>query len=56
MADSHESCTCHNGDSYNWRITSPACDFYVTDRPAVRIFLPLTSFFPSVLGCPPGFG
>lgn len=37
VADSHYSCTCHNGDSYNWRITSPACDFYTTDRPAVRL-------------------
>ncbi|KAJ4397783.1 hypothetical protein N0V93_002020 [Gnomoniopsis smithogilvyi] len=34
VADSHYSCTCHNGDSYIWRITSPACDFYKTDRPA----------------------
>lgn len=33
----HYSCTCHNGDSYYWRITSPACDFYKGDRPAVRM-------------------
>ncbi|KAF3764096.1 hypothetical protein M406DRAFT_71339 [Cryphonectria parasitica EP155] len=34
FADMHYSCTCHNGDSYNWRITSPACSFYAPDRPA----------------------
>ncbi|GME65508.1 hypothetical protein GTA08_BOTSDO05216 [Neofusicoccum parvum] len=27
-ADDHDSCTCHNGDSYNWRITTAACDLY----------------------------
>ncbi|KAK2009159.1 hypothetical protein LZ32DRAFT_620922 [Colletotrichum eremochloae] len=27
-ADLHESCTCHNGDSYNWRLTTKACDLY----------------------------
>ncbi|KAH7128036.1 hypothetical protein B0J13DRAFT_611570 [Dactylonectria estremocensis] len=27
-ADLHESCTCHNGDSYNWRITTKACEIY----------------------------
>ncbi|OBT59635.1 hypothetical protein VE04_00185 [Pseudogymnoascus sp. 24MN13] len=28
MADRHGSCTCHNGDSYNWRITTLACTKY----------------------------
>ncbi|KAM5341484.1 hypothetical protein ACJ41O_014515 [Fusarium nematophilum] len=27
-ADLHESCTCHNGDSYNWRMTTNACTKY----------------------------
>ncbi|EKG20561.1 hypothetical protein MPH_02088 [Macrophomina phaseolina MS6] len=27
-ANDHASCTCHNGDSYNWRITTVACDLY----------------------------
>ncbi|PSR80001.1 hypothetical protein BD289DRAFT_476353 [Coniella lustricola] len=34
LADMHYSCTCHNGDSYNWRITSPACAYYAPLRPA----------------------
>ncbi|GKT66430.1 hypothetical protein ColTof4_03922 [Colletotrichum tofieldiae] len=28
FADLHDSCTCHNGDSYNWRITTKACEVY----------------------------
>ncbi|KAI8271216.1 hypothetical protein K4K58_000094 [Colletotrichum sp. SAR11_239] len=28
MADPHGSCTCHNGDSYNWRMTTVACAEY----------------------------
>ncbi|KAF2090366.1 hypothetical protein K490DRAFT_54751 [Saccharata proteae CBS 121410] len=28
VADDHTSCTCHNQDSYNWRITTAACDLY----------------------------
>ncbi|TPX13728.1 uncharacterized protein E0L32_005931 [Thyridium curvatum] len=28
MADLHTSCTCHNGDSYNWRMTTLACTSY----------------------------
>ncbi|KAJ4328407.1 hypothetical protein N0V84_001090 [Fusarium piperis] len=24
----HDSCTCHNGDSYNWRMTTNACTDY----------------------------
>ncbi|SPO03584.1 uncharacterized protein DNG_06267 [Cephalotrichum gorgonifer] len=28
MADLHDSCTCHNGDSYNWRMTTAACTVY----------------------------
>ncbi|EPE03010.1 hypothetical protein F503_08624 [Ophiostoma piceae UAMH 11346] len=27
-ADLHASCTCHNGDSYNWRMTTIACTAY----------------------------
>ncbi|KAF4974271.1 hypothetical protein FZEAL_8807 [Fusarium zealandicum] len=27
-ADLHNSCACHNGDSYNWRITTNACTEY----------------------------
>ncbi|KAH6970624.1 hypothetical protein BKA56DRAFT_559006 [Ilyonectria sp. MPI-CAGE-AT-0026] len=27
-ADLHDSCTCHNGDSYNWRMTTNACASY----------------------------
>ncbi|KAL0933860.1 uncharacterized protein CTRU02_210659 [Colletotrichum truncatum] len=27
-ADWHYSCTCHNGGSYIWRITTKACDAY----------------------------
>ena len=26
--NTHFSCTCHNGDSYHWRITSLACEKY----------------------------
>ncbi|OHF04127.1 hypothetical protein CORC01_00466 [Colletotrichum orchidophilum] len=26
----HDSCTCHNGDSYNWRITIKACSLYAS--------------------------
>ncbi|WQF89947.1 hypothetical protein CDEST_14961 [Colletotrichum destructivum] len=22
----HDSCTCHNGGTYNWRLTTKACD------------------------------
>ncbi|GKT55920.1 hypothetical protein ColTof4_11667 [Colletotrichum tofieldiae] len=29
-ADLHDSCTCHNGDSYNWRITTKACELYAS--------------------------
>ncbi|KAH8898378.1 hypothetical protein GQ53DRAFT_837298 [Thozetella sp. PMI_491] len=28
LANNHVSCTCHNGDSYNWRITTLACENY----------------------------
>ncbi|KAH8660551.1 hypothetical protein BX600DRAFT_523543 [Xylariales sp. PMI_506] len=28
LGDLHASCTCHNGDSYNWRITTAACTVY----------------------------
>ncbi|KAK2037580.1 hypothetical protein LZ31DRAFT_580020 [Colletotrichum somersetense] len=27
-ANLHDSCTCHNSDSYNWRITTKACQLY----------------------------
>ncbi|KAM0545756.1 hypothetical protein ACHAPJ_011180 [Fusarium lateritium] len=27
-ADLHPNCACHNGDSYNWRITTNACTDY----------------------------
>ncbi|KAH7063714.1 hypothetical protein B0J12DRAFT_694598 [Macrophomina phaseolina] len=27
-AKRYNSCTCHNGDSYNWRITSKACELH----------------------------
>ncbi|KAI8244265.1 hypothetical protein K4K57_000771 [Colletotrichum sp. SAR 10_99] len=27
-ADLHDNCACHNGDSYNWRITTKACELY----------------------------
>ncbi|WYZ33996.1 hypothetical protein EsH8_I_000272 [Colletotrichum jinshuiense] len=29
-ADLHDSCACHNGDSYNWRITTKACELYAS--------------------------
>lgn len=28
LGDTHASCTCHNGDSYNWRMTTAACTVY----------------------------
>ncbi|KAH7131293.1 hypothetical protein EDB81DRAFT_808299 [Dactylonectria macrodidyma] len=28
LADLHASCTCHNGDSYNWRMTTKSCTIY----------------------------
>ncbi|RYP14499.1 hypothetical protein DL765_006335 [Monosporascus sp. GIB2] len=28
LAKNHPNCTCHNGDSYNWRITTLACKEY----------------------------
>ncbi|RYP39873.1 hypothetical protein DL767_001992 [Monosporascus sp. MG133] len=28
LADDHPNCACHNGDSYNWRITTLACEEY----------------------------
>ncbi|TDZ54521.1 hypothetical protein CTRI78_v006269 [Colletotrichum trifolii] len=27
-ANLHDACACHNGDSYNWRITTKACELY----------------------------
>ncbi|KAI8308416.1 hypothetical protein K4K61_002688 [Colletotrichum sp. SAR11_59] len=27
-ANLHDNCACHNGDSYNWRITVKACELY----------------------------
>ncbi|KAF5577872.1 hypothetical protein FPCIR_11855 [Fusarium pseudocircinatum] len=24
----HDNCACHNGDSYNWRLTAAACTEY----------------------------
>ncbi|EFQ29629.1 hypothetical protein CGRA01v4_14914 [Colletotrichum graminicola] len=31
-ANLHQSCTCHNGDSYNWRITIKACELYASKK------------------------
>ncbi|KAF4345530.1 hypothetical protein FBEOM_480 [Fusarium beomiforme] len=28
MAKLHDNCACHNGDSYNWRLTAAACEEY----------------------------
>lgn len=44
VADMHYSCTCHNGDSYNWRITQPACESYAQSDPAVSA--PVQAPFP----------
>ncbi|KAF9871037.1 hypothetical protein CkaCkLH20_11454 [Colletotrichum karsti] len=27
-ANLHDNCACDNGDSYNWRITTKACELY----------------------------
>ena len=35
-ADLHASCTCHNGDSYNWRMTTVACTAYDNANYKVR--------------------
>ncbi|KAJ0164030.1 hypothetical protein CTA2_1902 [Colletotrichum tanaceti] len=29
-ADYHDSCTCHNGGMYNWRLTTKACETEAT--------------------------
>ncbi|KAF4775496.1 hypothetical protein HER10_EVM0011159 [Colletotrichum scovillei] len=29
-ADLHDNCACDNGDSYNWRITTKACELYAS--------------------------
>ncbi|KAJ3522658.1 hypothetical protein NM208_g12767 [Fusarium decemcellulare] len=49
-ANLHDSCTCHNGDSYNWRMTTNACGKYndagykwggsVYDTPSGRVSKP----------------
>ncbi|KAK1974176.1 hypothetical protein LZ30DRAFT_741270 [Colletotrichum cereale] len=31
-ADLHDNCACHNGDSYNWRITIKACELYSSKK------------------------
>ncbi|KAH8601887.1 hypothetical protein B0O99DRAFT_681001 [Bisporella sp. PMI_857] len=28
FANLHPNCACHNGDSYNWRVTTLACQVY----------------------------
>ncbi|KAK2055194.1 hypothetical protein LY76DRAFT_550738 [Colletotrichum caudatum] len=27
-ANLHDTCACHNSDSYNWRMTTKACEYY----------------------------
>ncbi|KAK1993392.1 hypothetical protein LX36DRAFT_661566, partial [Colletotrichum falcatum] len=29
-ANIHDSCACHNSGSYNWRMTTKACQLYAT--------------------------
>jgi hypothetical protein len=36
LANDHDNCACHNGDSYNWRITIKACETYLAANYKVR--------------------